>query len=84
MTAVADSLRSNSPWQRDALGPDLGKELAAKQFVINHYAEKVVYTADGWLEKNRGQLKKCAACGQTRDGPVADKRAPRRRPARST
>eukprot|EP00966_Prymnesium_polylepis_P079752 1848154-Prymnesium_polylepis.1 len=26
---------------RDLIGPELGKELAAKQFTINHYAEKV-------------------------------------------
>ena len=30
---------------KDEVGPDLGKEMAAKQFVINHYAEKVVCKA---------------------------------------
>ena len=39
-----------------AVGQDLGPEMAKKQFVIHHYAEDVQYTAHGWLEKNRGKL----------------------------
>ena len=31
-------------------------ELAKVSFIITHYAGEVLYTADGWLEKNRGSL----------------------------
>jgi myosin heavy subunit len=39
-----------------AIGPDLGQEMAKKQFIVKHFAEDVAYTAHNWLEKNRGKL----------------------------
>ena len=39
-----------------AVGADLGKEFAPLQFVVQHYAMAVQYTAHQWLERNRGRL----------------------------
>ena len=36
--------------------PSHGKDLDPLNFVVVHYAEPVCYTADGWLDKNRGYL----------------------------
>ena len=54
--ASKEGLYSKPKFGSQAVGQDLGPEMAKKQFVIHHYAEDVQYTAHGWLEKNRGKL----------------------------
>ena len=53
------NLYSPPKFGSQAVGADLSAEIKGVdklQFIITHYAEDVLYTSLGWLEKNRGKL----------------------------